>query len=280
MADAAEDVDHTVTGYLVDYATCLLLICAGAWLLRRHGVVLAWKEAMVQFLMANGYLMGSLGHHLFANRAQTDACANVWYYLVWAISYPSMSASNLLWLQLARSDARAARPGSSQAWPLATALTALSHAVADACIVFGGAWCFATVPHYPGVADDCPAGPGLSPACDASVWWGEAIYFAAWFAASALTAICAKGACAGSRGSAAERRLNIAQSLLLVFGPVQILLVYDLLPGGGAELSARIGTAVTYKTAVCLNQLTILWLSDARLTATSGGGAIADKKAP
>ena len=59
--------------------------------------------------MALGYLMGALGHHLFPNRATSDGCANVYYYICWAISYPSMSASNLLWLKLDGSRAVSTR---------------------------------------------------------------------------------------------------------------------------------------------------------------------------
>ena len=260
MSNVDEDVDHTVSGYVVDYLTCALLFLTGCALRSRHGGVAA-PYAFVQFAMANAYLMGALGHHLFANRAQTDGCANVWYYVCWAISYPSMSASNLLWLRLSRSR----RHGALTVATNAVAAVAAAHALAIACIVFGGATCFFTVPHYPGVVDDCPPAAGTSPPCDAAVWWGEAIYFGAWFAASVLSSQEARQACA----SEAERRVNAAQTLLLIFGPLQILLVYDVLPfvlpSGGATLSAKLGTAVTYKTAVCANQLVLAWLSHVRL---------------
>ena len=35
--DAPEDVDHTVTGYMVDYAVCFVLLLTGFGLLARHG---------------------------------------------------------------------------------------------------------------------------------------------------------------------------------------------------------------------------------------------------
>ena len=259
--DAPEDVDHTVTGYMVDYFVCFVLLLTGFAILMRHGKK-GLLEAIVQFLMSNGYLMGSLGHHMFANRAQTDGCANVYYYVCWAISYPSMSGSNLLWLMLGFSEnpnkrsKRGVQLRNSVFWII------VFHLFSDALIVAGGAWCFFSVPHYSGFLDDCePGGPGTAPTCDGMVWWGEALYFAAWFASS----VAAANAAYDTKCAANEYWFNIIQVVLLIFGPVQILFVYDLLPNGGAELSAQLGTAVTYKLAVCANQLTIVLLSHLRL---------------
>eukprot|EP00520_Triparma_pacifica_P020140 CAMPEP_0118662140 /NCGR_PEP_ID=MMETSP0785-20121206/16660_1 /TAXON_ID=91992 /ORGANISM="Bolidomonas pacifica, Strain CCMP 1866" /LENGTH=142 /DNA_ID=CAMNT_0006555639 /DNA_START=335 /DNA_END=760 /DNA_ORIENTATION=- len=135
------------------------------------------------------------------------------------------------------------------------------HGVAAFLIVSGGSYCFLTVPHYDGVMDDCPASPDAQPTCDKFVWWGEAIYFAAWFLSSVVTLHAVPYE---------EQLYYCVGTFLLIFGPVQILVVYDLMPSGGAALSERLFTAVTYKIAVCSNLLSIWLISTQRLAKLSG----------
>ena len=232
-----EDVDHTVSGYLVDYATCLLFTCLAATLLRRQGWGL---PALVQATMAVAYLMGSLGHHVFANRAITDQCANTWLYMAWAIAYPCGSVSNLAWLFYCKRGKM-----TYIIW-----LLVACHVAANAFVVTGCVWCVATVTHYDGITDECPV-DGIGTRCDATVRVGEAMCFACWFVTIAYAASLRKGNLA-----------NWISVLALIFGPVQILFVYTLLPSGGAALSEALYTAVTYKTACCISQISIFYLSD------------------
>ncbi|GMH52227.1 hypothetical protein TL16_g01186 [Triparma laevis f. inornata] len=183
--------------------------------------------------MAVGYLAGALGHHAFPNRASSDNCANKYYYLCWAISYPTMSFSNLLWLKL---DASRALFSSKQELAPMTAtalLLMVCHVLANICIVSGSTFCFVTVPHYDGPEDDCAIDLSSAPTCD--------------------------------------------KTIFLVGAPLQILLVYNILPytslwtKTGAELSEVLGTAWTYKACVCANHVCIFLISGHMLRRESKG---------
>ena len=80
----------------------------------------------------------------------------------------------------------------------------------------------------------------------------------------------------GSCRPGPERAVNRLHAAVLVFGPLQIVLVYNVLPTlwpdsyDGPELSEQVGTAVTYKASVCVNHLLIVWLSLQRLKRPQG----------
>jgi hypothetical protein len=233
-----EDVDHSVEGYVVDYLTCGLLFCLGSQLVHKHGWV---PEAWVQYFMSAAYLMGSLGHHLFANRAQTDQCANHYFYLVWSVSYPCMSLSNLVWYRV-----------NVKNQSLMFAFVCLCHFACNALIVLGSVECVKTVKHFDGHIDPCPA-DGIGAQCDHIVYYGEAFYFAVWFATFVLISLTSKS----------KNCFTTLQTLILVFGPLQILVVYNFLPNwvltdvSGAQISEAVHAAVTYKTAVCVSHICI-----------------------
>ena len=101
--------------------------------------------------------------------------------MCWALSYPAMSCSNLLWLKL--DGSRALFSKKQTLAPLTGTSLALmtSHVFVSLVIVVGSAWCFFTIPHFDGRSDDCPAIIGSAPVCDSVVFYGELAYFVTWF---------------------------------------------------------------------------------------------------
>ena len=193
------------------------------------------QHASVQIWMSLGYLMGALGHHLFPNRATSDGCANVYYYVCWAISYPAMSISNLAWLKINMKKTLFFSPLNA-----VEGVLLFLHTGVSLIIINGSSLCFFTIPHFDGKEDTC--GPkSEAPTCDSLVFYGELAYFAIWFLTFVYVSTLRRGA------------LEVLQTLFLIGGPLQILVVYNILPltplwdGTGAELSEMIGTAWSYK---------------------------------
>ena len=186
--------------------------------------------------------------------------------MCWALSYPAMSCSNLLWLKL--DGSRALFSKKQTLAPLTGTSLALmtSHVFVSLVIVVGSAWCFFTIPHFDGRSDDCPAIIGSAPVCDSVVFYGELAYFVTWFLTFAYITV------KHPPHSRLSEFLEILQTIFLLGGPVQILIVYNILPftplwdGSGAELSEMLGTAVSYKVCVCANHVTVFLISSLMLT--------------
>ncbi|GMH54831.1 hypothetical protein TrST_g3689 [Triparma strigata] len=267
-----EDVDHTVLGYSLDYLTFALTFFLGCLTLARFpNANLVGQHGQVQFFMSIGYLAGALGHHAFPNRASSDNCANVYYYLCWAISYPAMSVSNLLWLKLDAS--RALFSSKQELAPLTTTalLIMVCHVVTNVMIVSGSMVCFLSVPHYSGVEDDCAVDHSTQPTCDKVVYIGELCYFIVWFVTFLYISV------KHPPHSRIDSLLEWLQTVFLVGAPLQIILVYNILPytsvwtKTGAELSELLGTAWTYKACVCANHVCIFLISGHMLRRESAG---------
>ena len=132
-------------------------------------------------------------------------------------------------------------------------------------IVTGSCWCFFTIPHFDGVIDDCPDS-GSAPMCDSAVYYGELAYFVVWFLTFAYITF------KHPPHSRLSGVLEILQTCFLIGGPIQILVVYNVVPftslweGTGAELSEALGTAWSYKACVCANHVTIFMISSLMLT--------------
>ena len=103
------------------------------------------------------------------------------------------------------------------------------------------------------------------------VYFGELFYFLIWFLTFLYISV------KHPPHSRIDTLLETLQTIFLVGAPLQILLVYNILPytslwtKTGAELSEVLGTAWTYKACVCANHVCIFLISGHMLRRESKG---------
>lgn len=247
-SDGQGGVDDDFVGVIMNYVCCVVLLCLGSHIWYKHGWIRGKVGILTEYSMALGYLTGGLVHHLFAERASSNDCANRYFYPIFCISYEGMVLSMWAWLHIAKQTR-------------CTAIIRWFIIICAVAIGVGAVWCQFTVHLYSSNVD---CGKGSQPMCDVTMGLGEGLFYAiwgvVWFAVAADTHRLCHGAW--------EKAANWLAPFFLALGPWQILLVSGLpiIFGGGPKdslnLYCELRTGTTYILAVLFCHIFTVIVSD------------------